>query len=132
MDIWATHSKRVRTCINCTHQIHPGDRVIMGQTKRTFHFGTRTRRMISHFKCWVSNAETYLDDNPYEPRRVAGPGRPKTFTTEQRKHRLVLQVQMRRWTLKQEEYINMGMWTVAEGYKEKVAGARLKLNEMLC
>ena len=130
MDIWVTHAPRRRVCINCQKDILPGDRVVVGQWKRTYVYGTRTRKVMGHFACWVSRAEEYLDTHPYEPRRVAGPGRPRTYTPEQGRKRGSLRVQILRWARKQQEYTGMGLWAVAGRYKDKIEHARRVMNDM--
>ena len=130
MDIWTTHAARRGLCINCQKEILPGDRVVIGRWKRKYPWGVRTRQRVSHFNCWVREAEEYLDDHPYEPRRVAGPGRPIQYTQEQRRERRNLQVQISRWTRKQQEYIGGGLWAVAGRYKDKIEQARGVLEGM--
>ncbi len=131
MDMWVGHAARRRNCINCTQGINPGDPVIYGQWKRTYPWGTRTRRVVSHWKCWVVNQETYLDDHPYEPRRVPGPGAPRKFTDIQRKRRMILHTDVCRWTRKQQHYTGQGMWAMAGRYGDKVAQARDELESMV-
>jgi len=131
LDIWTGHSQRTRECINCSRMIYPGDQVAIGQWKRTYPWGTRTRRVMSHWKCWISLQETYMADHPYEPRRVAGPGRPRKFTDVQRKRRLALNVSISRWNKEHQYYIGLGMWSVASRYSDKVQQARDELNGMV-
>ncbi len=75
--------------------------------------------------------EVYLDDHPYEPRRVAGPGRPRKYNDVQRKRRVALKVNIGRWTKEQQYYTGQGMWGLAERYSDKIAGARSELDCML-
>lgn len=130
MDVWASHAKRRRNCKDCTKPINPGDRVMVGQWKRTFPWGTRTKRVMSHFACWVGQAEAYLDDHPYEPSITPGPGRPQQYTATERTRRMALGTNIRRWTEKQQHYTGDGMWAVANTYKDKIVKARVELNEM--
>lgn len=130
MDIWVTHAPRKRTCINCQKQVSPGDRVVIGRWKRTYPWGTRTRQVASHLICWVRKSEEYLDDHPYEPRRVAGPGRPRKYTPEQSRKRGSIRVQILRWARRQQEYTSMGMWAMAGRYKDKIEQARGVLDGM--
>lgn len=130
MDIWVKHAPRKTPCINCTKDILPGDRVVIGRWKHTYSYGTRTRQVASHLSCWVTQTEIYLDEHPYEPRRVAGPGRPARYTPEQARERGVIRVQMLRWTKKQQEYVGQAMWAMAGRYKDKVEEGRRRLDDM--
>jgi hypothetical protein len=130
MDMWVTHSMRRRPCVVCTKDISPGDRVMVGQFKRTFPWGTRTKRSMSHLECWYSQANVWLDDHPYVPTVKAGPGRPVTYTNEQAAERKSLRVNISRWQTKQEEYIGQGMWEMASRYGDRVSTARESLSSM--
>lgn len=130
MDMWVSHAMRRRSCVVCTKQIEPGDRVMVGQYKRTFPWGTRTKRSTSHLECWYSQANLWLDDHPYAPTVRAGPGRPTSYTPEQATERKSLQVCIGRWKTRQQEYIDKGMWAMASRYGDKVAGAREVLSSM--
>ncbi len=130
MDMWVGHAMRRRTCIVCTVQIQPGDRVMIGQWKRTGGYGTRTTRTMSHLQCWVTKAEVWLDDHPYEPVIKAGPGRPQKYTSEQIRVRRNLLSSMKRWHTRQTEFIGDGMWATADRYKDKISVARDELNSM--
>lgn len=136
MDLWVGHAKRKRTCINCTKPINPGDEVINGQWKRTYPWGTRTRRVISHWSCWFMLQRIYFDEHPYIPSGVggssnnAGPGRPPKYTKEERLERTRLQVNIYRWVKQREGYIGKNMWAVADGYGDRIKVARDRLNVM--
>ena len=140
MDIWSGYAKRKRSCAECTVGIVPGDRVFIGQYKRTGMYAgekaTRTTRIMTHFDCFVSKHTTYLDDNPYEPptglneNGEHSPGRPRKYTIEQGKRRQSLQMRMRRLVERQQYYNGQGMWAMADGYKEKVRVIREQLIEM--
>ena len=130
MDMWVSHAMRKRSCVLCTQPITPGDEVMVGQWKRRFPWGMRTKRTMSHLQCWYDKARTWLQDHPYEPVIKAGPGRPKRYTPEQISARRNLQNNIKRWTLKQQEYIGIGLWATADRYKDKVAGARDELVKM--
>lgn len=130
MDIWASHATRKRNCLNCTKQIVPGDRVIVGQWKRTYGWGTRTKRVMSHFTCWVVQAEVYLDDHPYEAPSTAGPGRPHKYNADQRRRRMSLGANIKRWHQKQQTYTGEAMWAMADSYKVKISEARAELVNM--
>jgi len=137
MDMWVSYAKRRRSCILCTQSIVPGDRVMVGQWKRTGAYGTRTTRTMSHFDCWISKARTWLDDNPYEPptglnsENAPNAGRPRKYTIEQGKQRLTMQVQMRRMVKRQQYYNGQGLWLVAESYGAKAKVIREQLSSML-
>lgn len=104
--------------------------MVYGRWKRTYSWGTRTKQVISHWKCWVIGQEVYLDSHPYEPRRVAGPGRPRRYTDIQRKQRIALKVNIGRWSKEQQYYTGQGMWAVAARYGDKIAQARTTLDSM--
>ena len=114
----------------------PGDRVMNGQWKRTYPWGTRTRRVISHWQCWLDIEEVYFDEHPYIPTGVAGdafypgPGRPPQYSNEQTRIRHNLQVSIKRWTKMREDYVGKSMWAVADGYGDKVHEARDPLTTM--
>ncbi len=131
MDLWATHAKRKRVCINCTQVIMPGDRVMIGQWKRSGTYqgkwATRTTQVMSHFACWVSRAEVYLDDNPYVPPNNPGPGRPTKYTEDQLRLRRNTQMQIKRLTGKQQYYNGQGLWAVAGGLGDRVRVLRESL-----
>lgn len=132
MDMWVSHAMRRRDCVLCTVRIQPGDEVMVSQWKRTYSYGTRTRRQMSHFGCWYVHAQIWLDEHPYVPVIKAGPGRPQKYTGEQIAKRRNLQNNIKRWGLKQKEYVGTGMWAMAGKYGDKVAGARGELNGMRC
>jgi len=121
---------RRRPCIVCTKQIEPGDRVMIGQSKRTYPWGTRTNRSMSHLECWYTNAHVWLDEHPYTPTVKAGPGRATHYTPEQAVVRKALRVNIVRWSKKQQEYIGQGMWAMAGRYGDQVYEARERLNGM--
>ena len=134
MDLWVNHAKRRRACTNCTHEILPGNQVMIMQWKKTGMYqgkiGTRTRLLMSHLSCWISKAYTYLEDHPYEPPNTPGPGRPIKYTPDQLRRRRNLQMQIRRWRGQQEDYNGQGMWAMADKYKDKVREARERLGCM--
>jgi hypothetical protein len=130
MDMWVSHAMRKRSCVVCTKQIEPGDRVMVGQFKRKYPWGTRTRRSTSHLECWYTNAHVWLDDHPYTPTVKAGPGRPVSYTPEQAANRKALRVNISRWKTKQQEYIGQGLWAMAGRYEDKVTSAREVLSSM--
>lgn len=130
MDLWTGYAMRERDCVECTRRIYPGDKVAIGQWKRTYPWGTRTRRVMSHWPCWVMKQEVRFDEYPYTPRRVAGPGKPRIYSDAQRRERANLRVNIVRWGKRQQEYINDGLWAVADGYKDKIMAARNRLANM--
>ncbi len=130
MDLWVAHAMRRRACVECTHGIEPGDRVAIGQWKRTYPWGTRTRRVVAHWKCWLVKQEIWFDEHPYTPVIQAGPGRPVKYTPEQRKRRASLRVMINQNKKKQVEYIGDDMWATAERYTDKIRVYRDELNDM--
>ena len=130
MDMWVSHAMRKRNCILCTHQIMPGDEVMVSQWKKKFPWGMRTNRQMSHFECYISRARTWLEDHPYTPTIKAGPGRPVKYTPAQVTQRKSLQTNILRWGKKQEGYVGDGMWEVAKGYGDRISKARDKLKAM--
>jgi hypothetical protein len=130
MDVWVGRAYRKRDCINCTHQIELGDPVTIMQWKRTYPWGTRTKRVVSHWSCWVTKQEVYIDDHPYEPRQAAGPGRPVKYTGKQMTRRRGLLQNIKRWRTKQIDFIGDGLWATADRYKYKISVARDELNGM--
>jgi len=130
VDIWVKHATRQRDCVLCTVRIMPGDEVLIGQFKRTYPWGTRTKQTASHFECWISKARTYLADNPYNPKFTAGPGRPVVYSQDDIRLRKNLQVNITRWGKKQREFVGQGMWAMADRYGAKIAKARMNLDTM--
>ena len=130
MDMWVSHAMRRRPCVVCTIQIEPGDRVMVGQFKRTYPWGTRTQRSMSHLSCWTFQAHIWLDEHPYTPTVKAGPGRPTQYTPEQACARKSLYMNINRWSKKQQEYMGEGLWAMAGRYGDQVTEARDKLNSM--
>lgn len=131
MDMWISWAMRKRACIVCTIPLEPGDQVMVGQWKRTGPYGTRTRRTMSHFQCWVSNARVWFDEHPYTPVIQAGPGRKTVYTQEQRKRRSSLRVMINQDKKKQQEYIGDGLWVMAEKYADRIRVRREELEGML-
>lgn len=130
MDMWVSHAMRRRSCVVCTRQIVPGDRVMVGQYKRTYPWGTRTRRSMSHLECWYTQAHIWLDDHPYTPTVKAGPGRPARYTPEQAASRKALLMNISRWNKRQQEYVGQGMWAMALRYSDKISEARSTMDSM--
>ena len=130
MDMWVSHAMRRRPCIVCTKQIDPGDKVMVGQSKRTYPWGTRTKRSMSHLECWYNQAHIWLDDHPYTPTVKAGPGRSIRYTSEQAVERKALRVSISRWSKKRQEYVGQGMWAMALRYSDRVSEARGVLTSM--
>ena len=130
MDVWAGYATRRFPCIVCTTKLEPGDRVIICQSKRTYPWGTRTRRQTSHFNCWVTQANLYLDDKPYVAVVPVGPGRKRKYTPEQAKRRVYLQITISRWRKQQQKYIGTGMWAMGGRYSDKISKIREELDSM--
>jgi len=130
MDMWVSHAPRRGSCVLCTKEIVPGDEILIGQYKWKTVAGTRTKRTRSHFECWIIKAQTYLMDNPYTPTVKAGPGRPTRYTPEQAVNRKRLNTSITRWDTKQQDYINEGMWAMANKYRGMIEEARGKLVNM--
>ena len=103
---------------------------MIGQWKRPASFGTKTTRHVSHLECWYNNANNWLDDHPYTPVIQAGPGRPVKYTQDQIVTRRNLQNNIKRWTVKQQDYVGQGMWATAGMYGDRVSVARSQLNSM--
>ena len=104
---------------------------MVGQWKRTGSYGTRTHRTMSHFECWKVQAEQWFDDNPYKPVIQAGPGRPARYTDEQIITRRNLQGNIKRWTVRQQQYLGEGMWAMAGKYGDRVSMANRELERMV-
>lgn len=132
MDLWVGHAYRRRSCINCTKGIELGDRVAIGQWKRTYPWGTRTRRVMSHWECWLTLQEVYFDDHPYDTSKnyVPGPGRKAKYNKEQKKQRLLMHAQVWRWKKKQQAYIGQGLWETADRYRDQIREVRVQLDNM--
>ena len=135
MDMWISWAMRRRSCVTCTKPIMPGDKVMVGQWKRTGIYagvkGTRTNRTASHWECYKSKAEVWWDDNPYTPVIQAGPGRPIKYTPEQKKRRASLHAMIDQNRKKQIAYIGDDMWATADRYADKIRVYRDELNGML-
>ena len=130
MDMWVKHAMRKQKCVVCPVEIQPGDDVMVGQTKKTYPHGVRTRRTMSHLDCWIRDARYYLHTHPYEPTILPGPGRPKQYDDQQKRERKSLLMNISRWGKKRQEMIELGMWINAAGYARQVSSARDKLNKM--
>ena len=130
MDLWVSRAKRQVGCVVCTRTILVGSEVMVSQTKRTSYIGTRTRRLSSHFECWLGTAREWLRDHPYAPEVKAGPGAKPRYTESQAQDRKRMLVQMGRLTKKQRGYLDDGLFEVARGYADRVAAIRWNLNSM--